>query len=137
MALLPAINEQATVRNVRHFFDYDFLRLQQMAHISYVSIKSPIITGMPTGETFGNSNDEKVTNYAFANKTLNDVLESCKSMTFPHRDFMELKYFKGMSWIEIQELKGYSESRGYQIIREAFLQFAEAFADVEDFRVFK
>ncbi|MDR3241791.1 MAG: RNA polymerase subunit sigma-70 [Lactobacillaceae bacterium] len=137
MALLPAIDEQKTIENVRQFFDHDFPRLQNMAHISYVSIKSPVISGMPTGSTYSNVNDEKVSSYVYANNVLDSVLEACRSMTFPHRDFMELRYFKGLTWMQVQDRKGYSDSRGYQIIREAFLQFADAFADTEDFRIFK
>lgn len=49
---------------------------------------------------------------------------------------MELKYFKGLSWFEITERIGYSTRRGHELINDAFLQFAYAFAVTEDFRVF-
>ncbi|WP_371190533.1 ArpU family phage packaging/lysis transcriptional regulator [Weissella viridescens] len=137
MALLPDINEKQTIENVRNFFNKDFPRLQNMAHISYVEIKSPIITGMPTGAKTGNSNEDKLTNHTYAKSVLDDVLQACRTMSYPYRDIMELKYFKGLSWFEITERLGYSTRRGHELINDAFLQFAYAFADTEDFRVFQ
>ncbi|WP_419153551.1 hypothetical protein [Weissella viridescens] len=60
MALLPDINEKQTTENVRNFFNKVFPRLQNMAHISYVEIQSPIITGMPIGAKTDNSNEDKL-----------------------------------------------------------------------------
>ncbi|MFP7242370.1 ArpU family phage packaging/lysis transcriptional regulator [Pediococcus pentosaceus] len=137
MDLLPEIDEKATIANVRKFFDKDFPRLQVMAHISYVDIKSPIITGMPSQQHYGNLVDDKLTAYANANALLDRVLDACRSMRHPHREFMEKRYFKNMSWLMINQSSGYSPRRCQQIINEAFLQFAEAFQDTEDFRVFK
>ena len=137
MALLPEIDEEKTIANVRNFFEHDFKRLQNMAHISYVSIKSPIISGMPTGSSVSNSNDDKLTNYTYARKTLDDVTRACEHMPFPYRDVLELRYFKDLSWLEITDLLGYSTSRGHQLINDSLLQFAEAFSDIYDYRVFK
>ncbi|WP_446002480.1 ArpU family phage packaging/lysis transcriptional regulator [Weissella viridescens] len=137
MALLPDINEKQTIENVRNFFNKDFPRLQSMAHISYVSIKSPIISGMPTGSSVSNSTDDKLTNYSYARKTLDDVTRACEHMPFPYRDVLELRYFKGMRWLEVTDLLGYSTRRGQQLINDSLLQFAEAFSDVYDYRVFK
>ncbi|QOD85392.1 hypothetical protein IE337_04080 [Weissella viridescens] len=132
MALLPDINEKQTTENVRNFFNKVFPRLQNMAHISYVEIQSPIITGMPIGAKTDNSNEDKLTTKSI----LDDFLRACKTMPYSYRDIMELKYFKGLSWFEITERLGYSTRRGHELINDAFLQFAYAFADTEDFRVF-
>ncbi|MCB6839660.1 RNA polymerase subunit sigma-70 [Weissella viridescens] len=137
MALLPEIDEEKTIANVRDFFEHDFKRLQNMAHISYVSIKSPIISGMPTGSSVSNYNDDKLSNYSYARKTLDDVLRACEHMSYPYRDVLELRYFKGLSWLEVTDRLGYSTSRGHQLINDSFLQFAEAFSDIYDYRVFK
>ncbi|WP_419155599.1 ArpU family phage packaging/lysis transcriptional regulator [Weissella minor] len=137
MALLPEIDEEKTIANVRDFFEHDFKRLQNMAHISYVSIKSPIISGMPTVSSVSNSNDDKLTNYSYARKTLDDVVRACEAMSFPYRDVLELRYFRGLSWMQVTEQLGYSTSRGHQLINDSFLQFAEAFSDIYDYRVFK
>ncbi|RRG18252.1 RNA polymerase subunit sigma-70 [Weissella viridescens] len=137
MALLPEIDEGKTIANVRDFFEHDFKRLQNMAHISYVSIKSPIISGMPTGSSVSNSNDDKLSNYSYARKTLDDVVRACESMPEIYRAILELRYFKDLSWLEVEDCLEYSTRRGQQLINDSFLQFAEAFSDIYDYRVFK
>ncbi|GAK32108.1 hypothetical protein WOSG25_390040 [Weissella oryzae SG25] len=136
MALLPELDEARTVEKARYFFDKELPTIKRMAHKSYVDVKSPIISGMPSSRSINNATDEKLTNHAYAEMILDEVIEACKTMKFPHRDIIELRYFKMVKWNKIFEQMGYSESRGYQLIREAFLQFAWAFADVEDLRVF-
>ena len=137
MALLPDIDEEKTIANVRDFFEHDFKRLQNMAHISYVSIKSPIISGMPIGSSVSNSTDDKLTNYSYARKTLDDVTRACEHMPEIYRAVLEYRYFKGLSWLEVTDILDYSTRRGQQLINDSLLQFAEAFSDVYDYRVFK
>ncbi|GAK31892.1 hypothetical protein WOSG25_180430, partial [Weissella oryzae SG25] len=136
MALLPEIDEARTVEKARYFFDKELPTIKRMAHKSYIDVKSPIISGMPSSRSINNATDEKLTNHAYAEMILDEVIEACKTMKFPHRKIIELRYLKMVKWNKIFEQMGYSESRGYQLIREAFLQFAWAFADVEDLRVF-
>lgn len=136
MALLPEIDEARTVEKVRYFFDKEFPTIQRMAHKSYVDVKSPIISGMPSSRSIDNTTDEKLTNHAYAEMILEQIIEACRTMKYPHRDIIELKYFKHVKWQEIFDQLPYTESRGYQLMREAFLQFAWAFADTEDLRVF-
>lgn len=137
MALIKEVDEVATIKNVRRFFKYEFPKFQQMAHISYVDVQSPVISGMPSGGSYGNTNDEKVTLHVNAKNILEAVLEACRGMRKPHRDVMELYYFKDWKIYQIQNLLDYSESRIYQIIDEAFLQFAWGFQEVDDLIVFK
>ncbi|GED35272.1 hypothetical protein [Weissella hellenica] len=47
------------IENIRLFFEHDWPIIQNRAHISFVDIKSPVISGMPTGSMNGNSNDDK------------------------------------------------------------------------------
>lgn len=136
MALLPEIDEARTVEKVRYFFDKEFPTIQRMAHKSYVDVKSPIISGMPSSRSTDNTTDEKLTNHTYAEMILEEVIEACRTLKYPHRDIVELKYFRMLKWDKIFTRMGYSESRGYQLVREAFLQFAWAFADIEDLRVF-
>lgn len=139
MALLPEfeIDEHATIEQVRKFFDNDLPKIMLMANKSYVDIKSPVISGMPSQPHEGNSTDDKLSNYAYANSILESFLLACKSMPHPHREFIELRYLKDLSWGDIEIRMNVTTRRGNQIINEAFLQFAWAFSDTEDFRIFK
>lgn len=137
MALFPELNEDETVENVRELFESDLPKLQNMAHVNYIEAKAQVISGMPSGGSRGNSSLDKSNNYAYANSMLSEIIDACDSMRAPHREFLELRYFKGLEWLEIEIRTGYSTRRGLQIIREAFLQFAWAFSDIKDLRVFK
>lgn len=131
------LDEKATIYNVRRFFEHDWPIIQERAHISFVDIKSPVISGMPSGGMTGNANDNKYSIHAQAAKWVDDVIKACQGMKQPHRSFLELRYFKGLKWLEVEERTGYSSKRGQEIINEAFLGFAEAFADTYDYREYK
>ena len=137
MSLLPELDENKTIENTKRFFEKEFPTLQNMAHIVYVDIKSPVISGMPASHSADNSVESKVTMHAYAKDILDKVIKACGGLDSKHRQILEMKYFKKLTWYEIGELTGYGRSRGSEILNEAFLQFAWAFADIDDFRVFK
>lgn len=131
------LDEKATINNVRRFFEHDWPIIQARAHISFVDVKSPVISGMPSSGMTGNTNDDKYSIHAQASKWVDDVIQACQGMREPHRTFLELRYFKGLTWLDIEEVTDYSSKRGQEIINEAFLGFAEAFADTYDYREYK
>lgn len=51
-----------------------------------------------------------------------------------HKQMIKMKYFERLSTKDMQRQTGYSESRVYQIMSEAFLMFADNFKDTYDFR---
>ena len=62
------------------------------------------------------------------------LLELVSSLPEIYRAVLDCRYFKGLSWLEVTDRLGYSTSRGHQLINDSFLQFAEAFADIYDYR---
>ncbi|MBJ7644200.1 ArpU family phage packaging/lysis transcriptional regulator [Weissella confusa] len=135
MALLPAVNEKATREAVREFFDSEWPRIVNMADMGYVDLKSVEISDMPSARSFGNVNDERFTNHTDAVYYYDAVVHAIKVMTQPHRYFMWLRYVRHLEWLQIEALTDYSTRRGQEIIEEAFLLFADNFADVYDLRV--
>ncbi len=131
------IDEAATRAKVREFFEEDFPRLQQQAHIDYVSMKSPVISGMPGGGHYGNATDEKYSAHAQAKMYLTAINDAFEGLRQPYRHFMELRYYKQLTWEQISDRTTYSERQGQNIINEAFIMFAFAFADILELRVFK
>ena len=131
------LDEKATVNNVRRFFEHDWPIIQERAHISFVDVKSPVISGMPSSGMTENANDNKYSIHAQASKWVDDIIKAHQGMKQPHRSFLELRYFKGLKWLEVEERTGYSSKRGQEIINEAFLGFAEAFADTYDYREYR
>jgi len=134
MALLPEVDKRKTINNVRDFFDNEFPRIMNMADISYIDLKSPTISDMPSSPSYGNSSDEKFSNHTQAVTYLEAVVAAVKNMTQPHRHFMELRYLQHKSWLQIEELTGYSSRRGMEVIEEAFLLFADRFSDTYELR---
>lgn len=137
VSLLPELDEVKTIEKVKCFFEKEFPTLQNMAHTIFVDIKSPVISGMPASHSADNGTEAKVTLHAYAKDILGKVIKACGGLDSKHRQILEMKYFKKLTWYEIGELTGYGRSRGSEILNEAFLQFAWAFADIDDFRVFK
>ncbi|TLQ03633.1 RNA polymerase subunit sigma-70 [Pediococcus stilesii] len=137
MSLLPELDENKTIENTKRFFEKEFPTLQNMAHVVYVDIKSPVISGMPVSHSADNGVETKVTLHAYAKDILGKVVKACGGLDHKHRQILELRYFKKLTWYEIEQLTTYRRSQGTEILSEAFLQFAWAFADVEDLRIFK
>ena len=137
MSLLPELDVPATIHNTKRFFEKDFRQLQFMAHINYVDIKSPIISGMPSSHGSNNSMEDKATSYSHAKDVLKHVIWACNGLDRDQRDVLEMRIFRQMHWQEIMEVKHLSSrSQCYEILKSAYLQFAWGFADTEDLRVF-
>lgn len=130
------LNKRATIANVREFFEKEWPTIRAQAHISWVDITSPVISGMPSAPHNGNVNDEKYAVHSQAKIWVDDVIQACQGMTQPHRHFLELRYFKDMEWLDIEALTNYSTRRGEQIINEAFVMFAWGFVDTYNFLVY-
>lgn len=137
MSLLPELDETKTVENVKRFFEKEFPILQNMAHTIFTDIKSPVISGMPISHSSDNRSETKTTLHVYAKDMLEKVIEACGGLDQKHRHILELRYFKCLTWYEIEDLTGYGKTRGREILNESFLQFAWAFVDTEDLRIFK
>ena len=135
--LLPELDHKATIKQVKRFFEKDFQTLQNMAHVSYMDIKSPTLSDLPNKSIASNGIASKMNNHMYAIEMLSEIKEALAGIRENKRKFIEYRYFKCLTWYEIGELTGYGRSRGSEILNEAFLQFAWAFADIDDFRVFK
>lgn len=137
MSLLPELDEVKTIGKVKCFFEKEFPTLQNMAHTAFVDMKSPVISGMPVSHSANNGAETKVTLHAYAKDMLEKVIEACGGLDHKHRQILELRYFKKLTWYEIYQLTGYGKTRGKEILNESFLQFSWAFVDAEDLRVLK
>ncbi|XID85745.1 ArpU family phage packaging/lysis transcriptional regulator [Pediococcus pentosaceus] len=137
MPLIPELDEKKTIKNVKHFFEVEFPAIQNMAHVAYVDMKSPVISGMPVSHSADNGAEAKTTLHVYAKGMLEKVIEACGGLDQKHRHILELRYFKCLTWYEIEDLTGYGKTRGREILNESFLQFAWAFVDTEDLRSFK
>ncbi|MBF7102166.1 ArpU family phage packaging/lysis transcriptional regulator [Pediococcus pentosaceus] len=135
--LLPELDHKATIKRVKRFFEKDFQTLQNMAHVSYMDIKSPTLSDLPNKSVASNGNDSKMNNHMYALQMLAEVKEVLTGIRENKRKFIEYRYFKCLTWYEIGELTGYGRTQGNSILNSALIEFAYAFVDTEDLRVIK
>lgn len=74
---------------------------------------------------------------AQACKYLSAVIDALQGLQDPCRKFMELRYFKKLTWGQISNYTTYGERQGQNFVSDALIMFAVAFADTLDLRVFK
>lgn len=135
--LLPELDQKATIKQVKRFFEKDFQTLQNMAHVSYMDIKSPTLSDLPNKSIASNGIDSKMNNYMYAIEILAEIKEALTGIRENERKFIEYRYFKCLTWYEIEELTGYGRTRGREILNSGLIEFAYAFVDTEDLRVIK
>lgn len=137
MALLRSVNERATEDNVRDFFEREFKHIKAQARMSYVDLKSPVITDMPGSPKHGNSIDEKLSNHTRAQVYIELVRQAINAMPEPEKFFFKYRYIDDMEWIDISELMNMTPRMGQKYIQRAFRYFADAFVDTYDFHVYR
>lgn len=135
--LVHELDDKATIKKVRTFFEKDFPKLLNMAHISYLDVKSPMMSDVPKAITNENTIDNKMNWHNYAIDVLNKVVKAFDGVDKKKRKFIEARYFNHLTWYEITDLTGYSRTQGSKILNDALIEFAWAFADNEDLRVFK
>lgn len=135
--LLPELDHKATIKQVKRFFEKDFRTLQNMAHVSYMDIKSPTLNNLPNRGVASNGIDSKMNNHMYAIEMLAEVKEALSGIKEDSRKFIEYRYFKQLTWYDITELTGYSRTQSNKLLNSALIEFAYAFVDTEDLRVIK
>lgn len=135
--LLPELDQKATIKQVKRFFEKDFQTLQNMAHVSYMDIKSPTLSDLPNKSIASNGIASKMNNHMYAIEMLAEIKEALAGIRENKRKFIEYRYFKCLTWYEIGELTGYGRTQGNSILNSALIEFAYAFVDTEDLRVIK
>ncbi|SCB99079.1 hypothetical protein [Weissella bombi] len=121
------LDEKATIRNVREFFNRELPIIKARAHQAYIDIQNYDFKNIP--------NDEKLSNYMQACQRLDEIVKAVIAIPTKNRQFIDYRYMKYKQWLEIEELSGYSRKRGQELLNEAFLYFANGFTDTYDFRV--
>lgn len=135
--LVHELDDKATIKKVRTFFEKDFPKLLNMAHISYLDVKSPMMSDVPKAIANENTIDNKMNWHNYAIDVLNKVVKAFDGVDEKKRKSIEARYFNRLTWYKITDLTGYSRTQGSKILNDALIKFAWAFADNEDLRVFK
>ena len=130
------IDEKQTLANVRAFFTKELPIIKAQAHVSFISLKSPVLDAMPRSGDASNRVEDKLTNHLQAKQWLSEIVEVIKCLPEKPRMFLDYRYLQSLQWLEIEQRTGYSTRRGEQLVNQGLMMFANAFIDIYDFRVF-
>ncbi|WP_429971165.1 ArpU family phage packaging/lysis transcriptional regulator [Fructilactobacillus sp. Tb1] len=126
MELFPEINQRKTVNNAKRFFKYQFPKMQIQASINSLSIKSPIISDIPSGTPYGNSSERKNVLMLQRQEDVRNVVKAIKSLPSFEKFILNAVYLEGSQDSDVALDLDYSTSR-YQALKcKALLDFAVA-----------
>lgn len=121
MKQLPVIDRKETISTARQYFDE---RVPRLENIARTSIKASISDGVRTQHGV-NSDDSGMVARIEAKDELKYIGGLIEELGGNEAKLMSYRYIEKLSWDQIVPKVDYSESRGYQIIQEAFVKLAE------------
>ncbi|USS87722.1 DUF1492 domain-containing protein [Fructilactobacillus hinvesii] len=130
------INTSATQQQAKRFLQKKLPRLILLSGLNLVSLKSPSLSSVPTSKPVGNTNEERIVRKLEAERLVTAVVDAISSCNEPSKTILFGLYVKQLQpWQVIANL-GYSKTRFYQLKKQALLDFADAFVEV-DLHVYK
>ncbi len=112
-----------TIKNVDDFFEHEYEKYVASATMQGL-IRSPEISDMPRGGTIGNSQLDKFTNMAHASVVVAVVNAAIQGIPERHgRQYLEWR-LEGRTWLEIEQLSGYSSAQARRNLIKAYEMFA-------------
>ena len=94
MQLFPEVDEKRTIRNAKKFFKKQLPKMMIQARVSSLSLKSPVISDMPSGGSCGNSNESKYIYMLQRQEEVQDVLSSIKAIKKIEQDILNSVYIE-------------------------------------------
>lgn len=131
MQLFPEVDKKQTIRNAKNFLKKQLPKMMIQARVSSLSLKSPVISDMPSGSSYGNSNESKLVLVIQRQEDVKEVVRTIKGMNKLQAYIINAVYLeKREDWKVAQEI-GYSQSRYHDLKNLALINFACAL-DVYD-----
>ena len=124
VGLLPEINEERTINNVKSFFNGEYERLCRLAG-GGITITSPQLDGMPRAQAKSNPTEAKfikVANYHLLVKTVAKAINACSPVS---RVILLGRFIQGKSAWQVAQEIGYESSHFYDYYNRACLEFAD------------
>lgn len=127
------------VGNARRWLSKEFPNLKRKAQLSNVLPSSPVWDSQPKSTGFGNSQEEKLTNYIDAKIITEAVYNVFDAMsdkdTSRHATLLRMCFKDELDDVIVMERLCMSERRFYQNKRTAFVEFAYLFEGWVDFKL--
>ena len=131
------VDEVATRKNVRKFFEKIFPRLIMLSEISSTQLQSPTLSDMPTSKPVGNTNEKKIINMLEAQRIVKEVIKSIRYVRGHGSTILYDTYVVNIDNWKTANKIGYSRARYQDLKNQSLLDFADTFMCEKDFHVYK
>lgn len=124
MQLFPEVDEKKTIRNAKNFLKKQLPKMMIQARVSSLSLKSPVISDMPSGGSCGNSNESKLVLVMQRQEDVKEVVRTIKGMNKLQAYIINAVYLEKIEdWKVAKEIE-YSQARYQDLKNQALIDFA-------------
>lgn len=124
MQLFPEVDTKQTIRNAKNFLKIQLPKMMIQASVASLSLKSPVISDMPSGCSYGNSNENKYNYMLQRQGEVQDVLNAIKAIKQTEQNILNSVYIEGKAdWVVANQI-GYSKARYQDLKNKALIDFA-------------
>lgn len=134
--LLPDIDEEKTIKNVKNYFEHEFPRLIAQSHMSLTYVQSPSFDCIGSGINTRNTQEDKIVGKLGAKEYIQITMKLISNCPHDYMVILKNYYIHNMTNIDLQELLGYGQTRCNELKNMALLYFADAFIDYYDLHVY-
>lgn len=123
------VDEKQTFKAVKNFFKYDYPAIKRLSRRDPTGISSPSITGMPSGDSDGNSTENRLVNWVDARQAKQATADAISYCSRWSRKILTIWGLEGNvddDRIVIDQLH-FSDSWYYEHRKIAVIEFAEAY----------
>lgn len=124
--LLPDIDEEKTIKNVKNYFEHEFPRLIAQSHMSLTYVQSPRFDCIGSGINTRNTQEDKIVGKLGAKEYIQITMKLISNCPHDYMVILKNYYIHNMTNIDLQELLGYGQTRCNELKNMALLYFADA-----------
>lgn len=121
------VDKEATISNVRRFFDSGLESLLRKANCNHSDLKSPSFDGMPKAPTKGNVAEDKMMVIETAREHILCVRLAIKKSEYPTRDVLNKCFVDKESNFVVTNEMSISERQLLRLKNIALLEFADRY----------
>lgn len=136
MGLLPEINEEETIENVRYYFEHDFPRLVAQSHINLNYIQSPSFDSMGGGTSVRNSQEDKIVGKISAKEYVALTMRLISNFPREYKIIIKNGFINHQDNYTLCDGIGCSTTKLNDLKKKALLYFADAFQEFEDLHIY-
>lgn len=127
LSILPEINKEATIQNVRDFFKNDFPRLVAQSHINLSYIQSPSFDNTGNKDNVRNIQEDSIVRKINAKDVVIETMQIINNFPDVYKIIIKSSFINNLTNNTVCELIGYGPTRLGQLKKESLIYFADAF----------